>query len=234
MHFYHACQGKSVGSYQVGAYNLISMSKIRSLGLQCKISSICVKIQLPFLANILYFALVSKFRTFLLGGVQKRNTIGATPMLGPSRGSKEQQPLDTQGLGHKNRSKELFIHNTTFIWVRVWLEKEKKRKKEKEGTGGAARFFFFSWWVLCGKWNFFMLGVPPFEYKGEGFWLWTWLCNGRTTIIGMRTTKKCTSRLNQYSKYCIHSPCLCWRRLCRRRSHSWTKVESIADCSTSR
>ena len=60
-------------------------------------------------------ALVSKFRTFLLGGVQKRNTIGATPMLGPSHGSKEQQPLDTQGLGHKNRSKELFIHNTTFI-----------------------------------------------------------------------------------------------------------------------
>ena len=29
----------------------------------------------------------------------------------------------------------------------------------------AARFF--SWWVLCGKWNFFMSGGPLFEYKGE-------------------------------------------------------------------
>ena len=167
MHFYHACQGKSVGSYQVGAYNLISMSKIRSLGLQCKISSICVKIQLPFLANILYFALVSKFRTFLLGGVQKRNTIGATPMLGPSHGSKEQQPLDTQGLGHKNRSKELFIHNTTFIWVRVWLKKEKKKERKRRNWWCCSVFFLQLMGTL---WKMKLLYVrgPPIWIQRRG------------------------------------------------------------------
>ena len=168
MHFYHACQGKSVGSYQVGAYNLISMSKIRSLGLQCKISSICVKIQLPFLANILYFALVSKFRTFLLGGVQKRNTIGATPMLGPSHGSKEQQPLDTQGLGHKNRSKELFIHNTTFIWVRVWLEKEKKKERKRRNWWCCSVFFLQLMGTLW-KMKLLYVGVPHLNTKERGF-----------------------------------------------------------------